>query len=96
MKKAQEFITAESYIEMISKDYQFNPKSPDYLGFINIDPREADELGKNHSEVATRIAMNPDGFEKIANKYGLTIESAHETELIFSELVKKPQTRSIF
>jgi len=87
MHKKKRTITTERYIELVSQDYQFNPKHPDYLGYINIDPRDGFDLGGvDCSEVAIKIAMNPDSFERIANKYGLSIESACETELIFVEL----------
>lgn len=75
-----------SYIEMISKDYQFDKNHENYLGFINIDPQDATELGVDHSDVAIQIAMNPSQFEAIFNEYGLSIQSAHESELIIEEL----------
>lgn len=78
--------TTRSYIEMISKDYQFDKNHEGYLGFINIDPRNAIELGNDHSAVAIQIAKNPDQFETIFNEYGLSIQSAHESELIIEEL----------
>ena len=79
-------ITTREYIEMISKDYQFDKNNEGYLGFINIDPHDAIELGENRSLAATEIAMNPNKFEAIFNEYGLSIQSAHERELIIQEL----------
>ena len=79
-------ITTRAYIEMISKDYQFDKKHEGYLGFINIDPQDAIELGSDHSDAAIQIAMNPGQFEAIFNEYGLSIQSAHESELIIEEL----------
>ena len=84
--KTKKLVTAEQYIEFVSKDFQFNKKHEDYLGYINIDPRAMFDDHIEYAEVALQIAMNPDQFESIANKYGLTIESAHEGELIFAEL----------
>ena len=78
-------ITTRAYIEMISKDYQFDKNHEGYLGFINIDPQDAIELGSDHSDVAIQIAMNPGQFEAIFNEYGLSIQSAHESELIIEE-----------
>jgi len=78
--------TAEQYLELISKDFQFDKSHPDYSGFINIDPRSATELGNDYSQFAYTIAMNSDNYETIANKYGLTIESAFESELVIAEL----------
>jgi hypothetical protein len=89
--------TVEQFIEMVSKDYQFNPKHPDYCGFINIDPKNTFELnGGDYREVAIKVAMNPDAFEKTANKYGLTIESAFEDELIFAELSPLPKVSPLY
>ena len=82
MRIKKKLVTAEQFIAMISEDYQFDPKAEGYLGFINIDPQD-------EGEIAYRIAMNPSSFEKTANKYGLTIALAHESELIFEELPKK-------
>lgn len=79
-------MTVEQFIEMVSKDYQFDTNHPNYCGFINIDPKNAFELGgRDFREFAMKVAMNPDAFEKTANKYGLTIETAFEDELIFAE-----------
>ena len=96
MIKKKPYMTAEKYIELISQDFQFNPKDDRYMGFINIDPRSASELGEDHSDPAMRIAMNPINFEAMANKYGLTIESAHESELIFGELLPIQKTKPVF
>ena len=72
---------------MIANDYQFDKKHEGYLGFINIDPTDAFEAkGDDFRDIATQIAMSPSQFEKAFNAYGLTIESAHETELIIAEL----------
>ena len=79
-------ITIRAYIEMISKDYQFDKNNENYLGFINIDPQDATELGTDHSDAAIQIAMNPGQFEAIFNEYGLSIQSANESELIIEEL----------
>jgi|688.fasta_scaffold04405_11 hypothetical protein len=96
-KTKKKFTTVEEYIELISKDYQFNQNHPDYLGFINIDPNTAFELGGgDFREVAQKIAANPDAFEGTANKYGLTIESAWEDELIFAELSPKPRVNHLY
>ena len=80
--------TAKLYIEMIANDYQFDKEHEGYLGFINIDPTDAQELftGDDFSDIATQIAMSPRQFENAFNAYGLTIESAHKTELIIVEL----------
>ena len=79
--------TAKLYIEMIANDYQFDKEHEGYLGFINIDPTDAVEIkGDDFRDIATQIAMNPKQFENAFNAYGLTIESAHKTELIVVEL----------
>jgi hypothetical protein len=79
--------TAKLYIEMIANDYQFDKKHEGYLGFINIDPTDAVEIkGDDFRDIATQIAMSPKQFENAFNAYGLTIESAHKTELIIVEL----------
>jgi hypothetical protein len=97
MKNIKKLATVEEYIELISKDYQFNQNHPDYCGFINIDPNSAFELGgADFREVAQKIAANPDAFEGTANKYGLTIESAWEDELIFAELSPKPKVNQLY
>jgi hypothetical protein len=89
--------TVEQFIEMVSKDYQFNPNHPDYCGFININPKTAFEVGGgDYREVAMKVAMNPDTFEKTANKYGLTIETAFEDELIFAELSPRPRIAQLY
>ncbi len=85
--KNTKIATVEQFIEMVSKDYQFDVNHPDYCGFINIDPKNAFELGgRDFREFAMKVATNPSAFEKTANKYGLTIETAFEDELIFVEL----------
>ena len=57
------------------------------MGFINIDPTVAFELkGDDYRDIALQIAMNPGQFESAFNTYGLTIQSAHESELIIEEL----------
>jgi hypothetical protein len=94
--KKDKLVTTEHYIEMVSKDYQFDRKHDEYCGFINIDPQNAVEFIDDYSDIAIQIAMNPKSFEKIANKYGLTIESAHEGELIFAELNPKLKVKSVF
>jgi hypothetical protein len=94
--KKERLVTAEQYIELVSKDYQFDIKSEDYLGFINIDPQDVFDSHSEYGEVALQIAMNPTQFESTANKYGLTIESAHEGELIFGELYPKRTVKSVF
>jgi len=97
MKNKKKLATVEEYIELISKDYQFNQNHPDYCGFINIDPNSALELGgADFREGAQNIAANPDAFEGTANKYGLTIESAWEDELIFAELSPKPKVNQLY
>tara|TARA_B110000908_G_C10095601_1_gene376138 strand:- start:559 stop:831 length:273 start_codon:yes stop_codon:yes gene_type:complete len=79
--------TAKLYIEKIANDYQFDKEHEGYLGFINIDPTDAVEVkGDDFRDIATQIAMSPRQFEKAFNAYGLTIESAHETELIIAEI----------
>lgn len=79
--------TSKNYIELIANDYQFDKNHEDYLGFINIDPTEAFELkGDDYRDIALQIAMNPGQFESAFNTYGLTIQSAHELELIIEEL----------
>jgi hypothetical protein len=97
MLNRKKLATVEEYIALISKDYQFNPNHPDYCGFINIDTNSAFELGGvDFREVAQKIAMNPDAFEKTANKYGLTISSAYEDEIIFAELSPKPKLNQLY
>tara|TARA_B110000285_G_scaffold198394_1_gene230792 strand:- start:365 stop:631 length:267 start_codon:yes stop_codon:yes gene_type:complete len=79
--------TAKNYILLIVNDNCFDKNHEDYLGFINIDPNEAIELkGPDYRDVAIQIAMNPTQFESTFNTYGLTIESAYETELVITEI----------
>ena len=79
--------TSKNYIQLIANDYQFDKNHEDYLGFLNIDPAEAFELkGEDYRDIAIQIAVNPTQFESMFNTYGLTIESAHESELIIAEL----------
>lgn len=93
MKKVAS-LTMDQFIEYFSKDYQFNPNHPDYCGFINIDPTEIED--PSFREAAHKIITNPEIAEKIANKYGLTIESAWSEEIIFNELSPKPKLNSLY
>jgi len=80
--------TTKTFIEMIANDYQFDKLHEGYLGFINLDPQ--DTTGpEDYSSICTQIAMNPDQFEKEFNTHGLTIQIAHESELIIEELNRK-------
>ena len=70
--------TTEFIQQVIATDYQFDPQSPDYLGFINMAPSD-DPVAAVH---LNNIIDNPIAFETIFNELGLSIESAHDDELI--------------
>ena len=70
------------YIEMISQDIQFDKDNEHYLGFINI---TVDDTYK-WSSYATQVIKDRSRYEIIANHYGLTIERAVQSELIFNKL----------
>ena len=70
------------YIEMISQDIQFDKDNESYLGFINI---TVDDTYK-WSSYATQVIKDRSRYEIIANHYGLTIERAVQSELIFNKL----------
>ena len=70
------------YIEMISQDIQFDKDNEHYLGFINI---TVDDTYKWLS-YATQVIKDRSRYEIIANHYGLTIERAVQSELIFNKL----------
>jgi hypothetical protein len=67
---------------MISQDIQFDKDNEHYLGFINI---TVDDTYKWLS-YATQIIKDQSRYEIIANHYGLTIERAVQSELIFNKL----------
>ena len=70
------------YIEMISQDIQFDKDNEHYLGFINI---TVDDTYK-WSSYATQIIKDRSRYEIIANHFGLTIQRAVKSELIFNKL----------
>ena len=75
-------VNALQYIEMISQDDQFTGAKEIYDGFINITV-DHEYKWLNH---ATQIIKDKSRYEVIANHYGLTIERAFKSELIFKEL----------
>ena len=86
MNKKHTKPTTKQYIEMIANDYQFDKSSQDYLGFLNIDPTQAFEVGgDDFRDIASQIQKSPSEFEQVFNEYGLTIQSLLETELIIYE-----------
>ena len=70
--------TTEFIKQVIATDYQFDIKSPDYLGFIKMAPSD-DAMSAAH---LNNIIDNPIAFETIFNELGLTIESAFDDEVI--------------
>jgi hypothetical protein len=76
--------TTTEYLEFISKDYQFDTSSEGYLGFINLDPND-DESTSNFIQ---EIIDNPEAYEPIANKFGISIQAARDEELILIESVE--------
>jgi len=75
-------VNALQYIEMISQDDQFTGAKEIYDGFINI---TVDHEYK-WLNYATQVIKDRDRYEVIANHYGLTIERAVKSELIFNKL----------
>ncbi len=75
-------VNALQYIEMISQDDQFTGAKEIYDGFINI---TVDHEYK-WLNYATQVIKDRDRYEVIANHYGLTIERAFKSELIFKAL----------
>lgn len=86
MYKKTRATTVEQYLKLISEHDAFNPKSKEYCGYLDINPLNADELGGDYSDLAYRVTMNAKNFEKTANKYGLTITTAFETQLSIEKL----------
>jgi len=74
--------TTEFIQQVIATDYQFDPKSPDYLGFINMATSD-DPVAAVH---LNNIIDNSTAFENIFNELGLTIQSAHGDELIVENI----------
>jgi hypothetical protein len=74
--------TTEFIQQVIATDYQFDPKSPYYLGFINMAPSD-DPVAAVH---LNNIIDNSTAFENIFNELGLTIQSAHGDELIVENI----------
>ena len=76
-------MTTTKFIQqVIATDYQFDPQSPDYLGFINMAPSD-DPVAAVH---LNNIIDNPTAFETIFNELGLSIESAHDDEVIIATM----------
>ena len=72
--------TIDQYLEMISKDYQFDKKSDDYTGFLNTNPEDSGKF----SDVAVALAENPKKYAAQLKKYGLSIKgAASKEELVF-------------
>lgn len=70
--------------EEILGDYQFDKKSDEYMGFININPNDISNMP--NYDVILWIINNQTTAEKIANTLGLTIETASSDEFIVSEI----------
>ncbi len=75
--------TTEFIQQVIATDYQFDPKSPDYLGFINMAPSDGSAAAAIH---LNNIIENPTAFETIFRELGLSIESAHDDEVIITTM----------
>jgi hypothetical protein len=85
--KPKKRLTTKLFIEMIANDYQFDKLHDNYSGYLNIDPQDGTgPEGQHYASIATQIAMNPDQFESKFNEHGLSIQCAHESELIIEEL----------
>jgi hypothetical protein len=62
-------------------DFQFDPESPDYLGFLNVG---VDLLDEEDAETFRFIVNNQDIYEPIMEKLGLTTEQGlDEEETVF-------------
>jgi hypothetical protein len=61
----------KNYIKSIREDYQLDPSSPEYCGFINIDPSDSGE----DTEVALELAKNSSKYESYLKEQGLRFES---------------------
>ena len=70
----------DQYLEMISKDYQFDKKSDDYTGFLNTNPEDSGKF----SSIAIELAENPKKYASALKKYGLSIKGAtSKEEMVF-------------
>jgi len=72
----------QDYFAFIGRDEQFDPASPNYLGFINIDPSV-----DIHNKWIGMILNHKDdpSFLEMVNQYGLKLTRVTPTELIISE-----------
>lgn len=68
-----------AYFTELKSDFQFDPTSDGFLGFINIDPND---ILEPTYDILHYIINNTDEAELIANQVGLTIETANSDEFI--------------
>jgi hypothetical protein len=80
------------FFDELSKDFQFDKNDENFLGFINID---TEEDKSDDYTVMRYIIHNKKEAEKYANKYGLTIESAQEGELIVNLLNNNSENNDV-
>ena len=71
---------------MVGEDIQFDQTKDGYTGSIKIDPNNClFGINISYSKFANEIIDQPEKWERIANLYGLYIETANNTELILHD-----------
>jgi hypothetical protein len=75
----EEFKAGVMFLISVRNDYQFDPKSPGYLGFLNCGADITDDPG------FMILVKNQEEFEPIMEGLGLDTESGiHEEETVFT------------
>lgn len=74
----EEFKAGVLFLISVKNDYQFDPKSPDYLGFLNCGEDITDDPG------FMILVKNQEEFEPIMEGLSIDTESGiHEEETVF-------------
>lgn len=83
---AEQIKKGVDYLESVRKDYQFDPESPDYVGFLNVG---IDIIDDSVKESFTIVCEHPEFFERVMAEMGIfTEEGIHLSETIFYMLDK--------
>jgi len=80
-------------LSKIARDYQLDPRHPEYLGFINV---SIDDMG-DRSFAWSYICENPDIFIPIISKLGMSLEEGRlnleETVFYVDKNIFYPRTK---
>lgn len=70
-------------LSWVAADFQLNPNHEDYLGFINLDPK--DFTNPAWQEFFSTLHLTHRYFQVVFDHFGLELKSAIQTEVIISK-----------